>query len=251
MTSPNAQVYIVILTGIFLMLIMVVFVIVMVLVHRQKQLKNMQEMNLLKAEYEKTILNVEKEIQEQTLMYVGQELHDNIGQMLTLAKLYLNRSNPEQLAESRVLISQTIKEIRSLSKSLNLNWVEHISINEFAASELAKIEKTGLCKTTLTYDDKLLDLNKDKKIVLVRLLQESLNNAIKHAQPSLLQVNLHRNDKYIECSIIDNGKGFDLHTKSKGMGLFHLDERMKSVGGRSEISSIIGIGTEIKLILPI
>jgi len=251
MSSPNTQVYIVILTGIFLMLMMVAFVISMVLIHRQKQLKNQQQMNMMKAEYENTILNVEKEIQEQTLIYVGQELHDNIGQMLTLAKLYLNSNNPEQLSESRVLISQTIKEVRSLSKSLNINWVEHISIYEFAATELAKIEKTGLCKTGLTFDDELLDLEKDKKIVLVRLLQESLNNAIKHAQPTLIKVNLHRNEKTVECSIIDNGKGFHLHTKSKGMGLNHLNERMKSVGGRSEITSNIGIGTEIKLILPI
>lgn len=251
MNSSSAQIYIVILAGIVLLFIMVVFVISMALVHRQKQIKNIQAMNLLKVEYEKTILNVEKEIQEQTLKFVGQELHDNIGQMLTLAKLYVNSSNPEQLAESRVLISQTIKEVRNLSKSLNINWVEHISINEFAANELAKIEKTGLCKTTLTYDDEMQDLEKDKKIVLVRLLQESLNNAMKHAQPSLLQVNLHRNEKNLICSIIDNGKGFDTHTKSNGMGLYHLDERMKSVGGRSEISSIIGIGTEIKLILPI
>ena len=251
MSSPNAQVYIVILAGIFLMLVMVVFVVFMVLIHRQKQFKNHQEMNMLKAEYEKTILNVEKEIQEQTLKFVGQELHDNIGQMLTLAKLYVNSSNPEQMAESRILISQTIKEVRSLSKSLNINWVEHISINEFIANELSKIEKTGLCKTTLTYDDELQDLEKDKKIVLVRLLQESLNNAMKHAQPSILQVNLHRNKKNLICSITDNGKGFDTQSKSNGMGLYHLNERMKSVGGSSEISSIIGIGTEIKLILPI
>lgn len=251
MTSPNSQVYIVILTGIFLMLIMVVFVIFMVLVHRQKQLKNMQDMNLLKAEYEKIILNVEKEIQEQTLMYVGQELHDNIGQMLTLAKLYLNGSNPEQLAESRVLISQTIKEVRSLSKSLNINWVVNLSIKDFAATELAKIEKTGLCKTEMTFDNELNDLEKDKKIVLVRMIQETLNNAIKHAQPTFIQINLHRNENKVEVSIIDNGNGFDHQTKSKGMGLFHLHERMKSIGGRSEISSIIGKGTEIKLILPI
>jgi len=251
MTSPNAQVYIVILTGIFLMLIMVVFVISMVLIHRQKQLKNRQQLKMMKAEYENTILNVEKEIQEQTLKFVGQELHDNIGQMLTLAKLYVNSSNPEQLAESRALISQTIKEVRSLSKSLNINWVEHISINEFIANELARIEKTGLCKTTLTYDEELHDLEKDKKIVLVRLLQESFNNAMKHAQPTLLQVNLNRNEKHFICSVIDNGKGFDTQNKSNGMGLYHLNERMKSVGGRSEISSIIGIGTEIKLILPI
>jgi len=251
MSSPNAQVYIVILAGIFLMLIMVVFVVFMVLVHRQKQLKNMQELKMLKVEHEKTILNVEKEIQEQTLVYVGQELHDNIGQMLSLVKLYVKSSDPEQLAESRVLITQTIQEVRNLSKSLNINWVEHISIREFAENELAKIEKTGLCKTSLTYDNELQELEKDKKIILVRMVQETLNNAIKHAKPTTLKIDLHRNEKQVEVSIIDDGKGFDIQSKSKGMGLFHLHERMKSIGGKSEISSKIGIGTEIKLILPL
>ncbi|HSJ69692.1 MAG TPA: ATP-binding protein [Anditalea sp.] len=251
MNSPNAQVYIVILAGIFLMLIMVVFVVFMVLVHRQKQFKNIQEINMLKTEYEKTILHVEKEIQEQTLVYVGQELHDNIGQMLSLAKLYIKSNDPEQLTESRALINQTIKEVRNLSKSLNINWVEHLSIKDFAATELAKIEKTGLCKTEMTFDNELNDLEKDKKIVLVRMIQETLNNSIKHAQPTFIQINLHRNENKVEVSVIDNGNGFDHQIKGKGMGLFHLHERMKSIGGRSEISSIIGKGTEIKLILPI
>ena len=251
MTNPGAQIYIVIFAGIFLMLIMVVFVVFMVLVHRQKQLKNRQELSLIKSEYEKTILNVEKEIQEQTLIYVGQELHDNIGQMLSLAKLFLSSSNPEQLVESKKLINQTIREVRSLSKTLNINWVEAISIKGFVEIELEKIEKTGFCKTSLAYNDELKELEKDKKIIVVRLIQETLNNSIKHAQPSLIKVDIHRNNKDIQLTIVDNGTGFDTNKKYEGIGVLNLNSRMQSVGGRTEISSIIGIGTEIKLILPL
>ncbi|WP_143962718.1 sensor histidine kinase [Litoribacter populi] len=251
MNSPTAfEVYIIILAGISITLILAMCIIFMVIFHRQKQLKNKQQVALLQAEYEHTILKVEKEIQEETLQYIGQELHDNIGQMLSLAKLNLNQGGTEQIFETKKLLTQTIKEVRNLSKALNLSWIEGIGVKEFIEKELEKIEKTGFCQTRMEYDSPLDSLPQDHKLVLARLTQECLNNAIKHAQPKLLHVKIESNGSETLLEISDDGVGFDTSQKSSGMGLHHLNSRMQSIGGNAQVHSSPGKGTSIKLILP-
>lgn len=144
MNYEPTQIFFIVFSGIILMLLMSGFIIVMVLLHRQQQLRNRQKMENLKAEYDKTMLKVEKEIQDQTLSFIGQELHDNLGQILSLAKLTLNSPDEENYSEGKRLINHAIKEVRSLSKRLNLDWVKEVKLEDFIRGELQKIEKSGL-----------------------------------------------------------------------------------------------------------
>src|SRR5690606_23413102 len=114
------------------------------------------------------------------------ELHDNIGQLLSLAKLNFGSIKVHKHEEGKEILNMVIQEIRSLSKQLNLDWVESISINEFAEQQLHKINSTGFCKTTLDSEIELGELPKEHKLVLIRVIQESLNNVIKHANPENL-----------------------------------------------------------------
>src|SRR5690606_5307047 len=120
----------------------------------------------------------------------GRELHDNIGQLLSLAKLNFGSIKPEKQTEGKEILAQAIQEVRGLSKQLNLDWVESISINEFIEQQLERIQNTGFCETTLDADFELTDLPKDQKLVLIRVIQESLNNAIKHAMPDKILVRI-------------------------------------------------------------
>jgi signal transduction histidine kinase len=204
----------------------------------------------MKAAYENTILNVEKEIREDILSYVGRELHDNVGQLLSLAKLNLSSSKAEKVHEGKVLINEIIREVRSLSKSLNLDWVESISLEEYIKMELGKLESTEFCKVSFQNNGNPLQLDKEKKLVLIRIIQESLNNSIKHAQPSLIEIIVNSDNSKSEIAIKDDGKGFVVSNNSEGSGMFNLKNRMTTIGGELLIHSKIGIGTEIKLILP-
>lgn len=251
MSQDPSQIFFVVLSGIILMLLMSGFIVVMVLFHRQQQLRNRQKMDQLQAEYEKTILGVEKEIQEQTLSYIGQELHDNLGQLLSLTKLNLHQADPENISESKKLINQAIKEVRSLSKTLNLDWAKAINLVEFIQNELHKIEKSGFCQTALHTHVESLDLGQDKKLVLIRIVQECLNNILKHAAPRLIEIRLEMEGDLLRLQVKDDGRGFDTQAASQGMGLHNLKSRMEAIGGTLEISSIVDIGTEIKLLLPL
>lgn len=250
MEPTEDQIYVIIFATIFLGGIMSTFVVSMVFIHRQRQAQNHQKMDQIKSEHEKTLLNIENEIQQETLTHIGRELHDNIGQLLSLAKLNFGSIKPEKQVEGREILSQAIQEVRGLSKQLNLDWVESVSINEFVKQELERINATGFCETSLEADCELIELSKDQKLVLIRVIQESLNNAIKHASPETILIRIHENGKGKQIFIKDNGKGFDAYKESKGSGMFNLKKRMETIGGQFQLTSGIGKGTEITLTLP-
>ncbi|SFB61069.1 Histidine kinase [Algoriphagus aquimarinus] len=250
MNPTEDQIYVIIFSTLFLGGLMSTFVVAMVFIHRQRQAQNRLKMDQVKSEHEKTLLNIENEIQQETLTHIGRELHDNIGQLLSLAKLNFGSIKPEKIAEGRDILGQAIQEVRGLSKQLNLDWVESISINEFIEQQLERIQNTGFCQTSLEADFELIELPKDQKLVLIRVIQESLNNAIKHAFPDKIQIRLHENGMRKQILIKDNGKGFDSSQKLNGSGMFNLKKRMETIGGEFYLTSAVGKGTEITLTLP-
>ena len=250
MEQDSTQVIFAIIFGIILMLLMSGFIVAMVFFHRQRQIKNRQKIDRLTAEYENTILSVEKEIREQTLVHVGQELHDNIGQILSLTKLTLRHTDPKRIAEAKELVQQAIKEVRSLSKAINLDWVKEIGLKDFISNELDKISSLNFCHTTFKPGVGDISLDDSKKLVLVRMIQECLNNAIKHASPTLIAIEIEKSADCLIIAIRDDGTGFDVSQGSDGQGLQNLERRMKTIGGGIEVSSAPGKGTLIRLLLP-
>lgn len=250
MESAEDQIYVIIFAALFLGGIMSTFVISMVFIHRQRQVQNRQKLDFIKSEHEKTLLNIENEIQQETLTHIGRELHDNIGQLLSLAKLNFNSQKPEKQIEGKEILGQIIQEVRNLSKTLNLDWVESITIEEFLIQQLKKISNTGFCETAFEQEILLEEMDKEQKLVLIRVIQESLNNSIKHASPDRIEVHTMRFGEEKVILIRDNGKGFDTAQNSSGSGMFNLKKRMETIGGKFELKSEIGKGTEIRLVLP-
>lgn len=251
MSEQESQFLLVIFGGIFFAFLMSFFVVAMVVLHRQRQVQNRQKLDHLKTEYEKTILNIENEIQQETLTHIGRELHDNIGQLLSLAKISLHSAKPEKQAEGKEYISQIIKEVRALSKTLNLDWVESVNLDEFIVQQLEKIQSTGFCQTSLESDQSFLELKKDQKLVLIRVIQECLNNAIKHASPKWISIQISSNDTNRKIEIIDDGAGFDTSQQTHGSGMSNLKKRMETINGSFKLTSVVGKGTHITLELPL
>lgn len=231
------------------MLMMALSIIFMVVIHRQRQSKNKQEMERLQLEMEKVVLDVEKEIREETLSQVGRELHDNIGQLLSLSKIYLSSTKPEKIDQGKYMIDDIIHEVRKLSKTLNLDWVESLSLKDFIQSELNKLENSELCKTSFVVEGNPEEPQKHKKLILIRTIQECLNNAIKHAQPEMIVIKLQEHQDGLVLNIKDNGKGFDVTQPSSGLGMYNLKKRMEAISGQVVIKSEIEKGTEVVLIL--
>lgn len=248
MQDNSFEVFVALLAGIVLFFIMSGFVVFIVIIHRQRQVKNRYKMEILKADYEKTILDVQKEIREETLHYVSQELHDNIGQMLSLTKLMLNSPDPSSAQEGKRMINQVIKEVRSLSKSINRDYIRDVKFLDFLSEELDKIQRSGYCKTVLETSAERIDIpDESKKLILIRLVQECLNNAIKHAEASAIRIKVDQEGSKLNLEISDDGVGFDISDDSNGLGLKNLHSRMSTIDGELDIKSAPKQGTSIKM----
>lgn len=144
-----------------------------------------------------------------------------------------------------------IMEVRALSKTLNLDWVEDISLEQYFQKELQKLVQIGFCKIQFQMEGEEVPLIKEKKLVLIRVFQECLNNAVKHAEPRFTLVSMVYTPDCLQLSVKDDGNGFDLSIPSSGLGLVNLSKRMATIGGQMVIQTKRGAGTEIKLILPL
>jgi len=250
MDASNIEVIIAVLFGSLILALIGVFMFVMVIVYQKRKIRNIREQQRLITEYEQAVLKAKVEMREETLKYVGQELHDNVGQVLSLIKLYLSRPELQKQTDSTQLIDQAILDIRSLSQDLNINRVEQYSLNDFIEQELNKVHKSGLVKTSFESEGTCEPLNIQPRLMISRIFQECISNILKHAEAKHIFVKLLTKAGSCTLSVRDDGVGFETTAVQHGSGLINMYDRVKLIGGDIEIMSSLGAGTEIKLRIP-
>ncbi len=235
-----------ILIGSFLLLIVFVFL--------RRQRKNKEEKEEMKNRFEQTLLKTQLEIQEQAFSYISQEIHDNIGQVLSLVRLNLNTFDSivteEKLSRTDDLLGKAIKDLRDLSHNLQNNRIHDIGIVESIRQLLISLEKTGRFKTTFHTSDNFHILDTNTDIILYRMIQEIINNIIKHAAASMIDVDINNEHEIATICISDNGVGFDpvvLKEERPGIGLHNIVNRAKMINGTVDVKSAPGNGTTITL----
>jgi len=186
------------------------------------------------------------------LRNISWELHDNIGQLLTLAKIQLHqiKGENEGIIEVTETISKSLNELRALSKLINPDALKNIMLPEALGLEVARFNRLNFIEATLTIhgDEEIID---DKaEIILFRILQEFFSNTIKHAKASKLDVTLTYENKKLTIVAIDNGKGFDKSEDqpNKGIGLLNMKSRGKLIGAEIELESQVEKGTKLTII---
>jgi signal transduction histidine kinase len=195
--------------------------------------------------------------QEKERELIGNELHDNVNQLLITAKLYAemalkNKDKAvEYLSENIALISTSIAEIRNLSHRLTPPLLKTGKLADALASLLEKVGgASGLeVHFKLMTNDTTLSL--DQSLALYRIAQEQLNNILKHAQASSIDVRLWQNEKNVYLSIQDNGIGFNIGAKRSGAGIANIISRVKMYNGNIEIKTAPGQGCELKIMMPV
>jgi signal transduction histidine kinase len=225
---------------------------------RKRNLETLRQSQLEKqrAVTEATIKGQEKEREQLAL-----ELHDNINQILATSQLYLDFSMTEPeirreiVEKSKDYIARAIEEIRTLSKALLPPSLDEFGLITALHELVACITITGNLKIEKKWDD--FDeciLQKDQKLAIYRIVQEQLNNIIRHAGASHVSINLRlagegMNQK-LELLVKDDGKGFDPSLKRNGVGLRNIINRAELFGGSVSIHSKPGKGCEMKVVFP-
>lgn len=246
---------IIVLFNIFL-LAFIVAAISFVVQYKNKKKENTTRLQQQQVLHQKELLATQIEIQTQTMQHIGREIHDNVGQKLTLASLYTqqlvfeNEASPinDKITGIGELINDALSELRHLSKSLTDNHIDTNDISVLLKEEFAKVEVLKKYKLDLAVEPGPIPLNYQTKSLLLRVVQEFIQNSIKHAACKTISVALVRNDKQLTLTLSDDGKGFDPEKLvSKGIGLSNMKKRIALIGGNYDMASHAGGGTKLTI----
>ncbi len=258
MHDPSTQGIIIFIAGItILLLLLISFIITIVYKYQQKQNAHFKDIEALKTSHENSLLQSQLEIQEQTFQKISREIHDNIGQKLTLAKLYLNTLNYAytdktmvQVNDSVNIIGEAINDLSDLSHSMSSEIILNNGLIRALEFEAAQLTKSGIYKICFSATGSPVFMDTNTELMLFRIVQEVLNNIVKHADASEIDINLHYTDALLIIEIKDNGKGFYTSKTWPGTGLQNIKKRTNILKGNFNINSTIDVGTQIKIEIP-
>ena len=203
----------------------------------------------MKAQFEQTLLQSKLEIQEETFTYISREIHDNIGQTLSMARLNLNAidlaAQQEKIDRIDNMLEKSIADLRTLSHSLDTDRIRKYGWMHEVTALLKNLESSGKYKVTIDTENSLPTPGQDKPIILFRMIQEIINNIIKHAQATEINFIASCKNNNIIIEIRDNGKGFDPTSVMAGSGLNNLSSRSAMINATTRINSQPGQGTSI------
>jgi two-component system NarL family sensor kinase len=248
-----------IILGTALILFFAVAIVFLVALFRKKNQLYQKEKEITRSTYEQSILQTQLEIQEQTFNLISQEIHDNVGQVLSLAKVQINimnegdQMNREMLNEVKENIGQAMSDLRDMAKSLSSDRIRALGLYTAIGNEVERINKTGILQAGLSMEGAEKEMNEQKKLILLRIVQESLQNIIKHAKASEVQIRFRYLPDELQVSIKDNGKGFDPDEpagRNTGLGLLNIRNRTLLAGGSSRIESAPNRGAHIQINIP-
>ncbi|MDP1675293.1 MAG: two-component regulator propeller domain-containing protein [Bacteroidota bacterium] len=220
-----------------------------------------QRINRLKKEAKSQELFSKQlmEVYEIERKRIASELHDGLGQNLLIianrAKMGLKKEEMPSMQKEFEIISssalESINDVRKISYNLHPLQIDEVGITTAIESMLKRIATLIDNKLSFTIENIDGILSEEKRIHFYRIIQETLNNAIKHSSAETIEVIVVKEEGSIRAVIKDDGKGFDSKIKGEGYGMRSLNERIKILGGKFTIESSPGGGTVIKIIIPI
>lgn len=241
--------------------IMLLFIAGILFLYQKKQHQFLKHLEQLKNSYERSLI----EMQEQALQHMSREIHDNIGQYFTLAKLHLNMidfadvNNGPVVVESVVdLITKGLDDLRDLSRSLSIEVIRNGGLTKAIDTQVKQLIGTGQYKVAYDIIGNYNFLDDEKEIIVFRILQESVNNIIRHAAAKHIDITLDCRADLISLVVSDDGKGFEVdefigfakNMKHSG-GVNNMKIRASAIGATLSVKSILGQGTTVSLVLPI
>ena len=243
--QENESVVLIIST--LLVLFIVIALIILFTVFQKKKNSLVEEQKEAKKRFETEIAETQIEIREETLRNISWELHDNIGQLLTLAKIQLQNATKENINDVSETITRGLTEVRALSKLINPEAINNINLKEAVQLEVDRFNRLNFIDAKLNILGVEKEIDKKHNIIIFRILQEFFSNTIKHSKASTLKVILDYKDGFLEITAEDNGDGFSSESKKDGIGLLNIKKRAKLINAEINFKSEKNKGTTLKI----
>lgn len=249
MKFGNVEILIIYSTIIFFMVVIMFVLVYLFFIKKKTQL--LVSKVAQKSRFDKEIMSTAREVQEQTLSNIGRELHDDLGQKLSVAKMLNSQliskadyRTQQDLEEINDIIGECIQDIRNLSKIFISENVESFGLVESLQLEVNRINKLDQVKINYLYPADKIMLDSKHALILFRVIQELLNNSLKHSKARKIDLHIKNNPTRLEVLIKDYGKGYDLNLLKEGSGLKNIQNRVLLINAEITTHSSEEFGTE-------
>ncbi len=252
--------------GMLAMMIMVIFVILFVINYQKRQLAQQKHLRDLEKNHQKRLLDTALHTEETERRRIAQDLHDDIGTMLSLTKFSLNQVTTAEMpqgetAESplknaRKLLDETIGQVRRITSELVPATLDRFGLSAAVEEFVNKVRDSS--KLDIRFGCNLVTpprLTNKIELALYRVLQELVNNAIKHSGCDRIEITLHYMTTQLELTVNDNGRGFDEQlvrsSYDLGHGLRNVESRLSVIDGSIKYETALGSGCVARVRLAI
>ena len=259
-SSESTEIIVIFFVGTFAMVLLAAAIIFFFITYQKRLLKKELEINRVKAEQQEELLRNIVSAQEKERKRIARDLHDEVGAMLSVVKLNVSRiekitgqDKSKILAgETKTYLDDVITQVRGISRALLPPSLEKLGLY-YALEELARwINKSGQIRVDTWKSGEQVRFSDKEELAIFRIVQELINNAIKHAEATAIYINTRFYDKNLAVTVSDNGKGFNVDEKmNTGLGLKNLDSRTQMLVARFKLKSKPGKGTSAIICLRI
>ena len=231
------------------------FMLLLLLLHysRKKQ-RLIYERELMEEKYRRELEQVEREVQEHTFQMIAQDIHDNVGQQLSLVKLNLSILSMEQghltpLKEIRDQVAEAIHQLRQISMGYQGDKILENGLSSGIDFLVEQMQKTGKYQVQFEGRGVSMPINPNHALFIYRIFQEAIQNIIRHAEASQVLIELSETEHWYCLRVIDNGRGFDqaIAGRKNGLGLRSMAQRAMLIGAEIDTVTAPGQGTTITL----
>ena len=244
-----------------IILILVTLIISYLFISDKRKNQHRQQLLEMNSQYEKTLLESQLKIQEETFLSISQNLHDNIGSTISTAMLLLytdHQTTADELDNNRKealrMMDRVVDDLKNISRSLNAGYLKDIGLSEAIRQRMEQIGRSKKYEIELSLNEMPQRLDSHKQVLLFYIFQELLNNIHKHAKAKKISVNLQYKPNELVMQIRDDGIGLDRTETEKmnasGSGLINMKRHASMMSATLHIQSENGNGTEIMLTVP-
>jgi signal transduction histidine kinase len=252
-----SEVLIVLIGGVILFLVLSGIIIFVLFFYQKKRFQHKEQLITMQNTFEQELLKTQLETQETTFHQISEELHDNVGQLLSTTKMLIGITEralhepPDSLKTASETLSKAIHDLRSLSKSLSPEWLHQFNVIDNLQAELDRLKAAKQIQVSFTTNSSMLPLEPQEQVMLFRVMQEALQNCIKHSGATALQVSVTVTGDSIYLCLADNGRGFNGSPAGKnGVGIMNMKHRAALLGGNIAWASGTGSGTKVEINIP-
>ena len=237
------------------------FLVLYVMLYNTRKKKHLQETEWMRQRFVQELALTKMEVQEQTLQTIARDIHDNVGQLLSITKITLSaidisqaENATEKLDAASGLLDKSIKELRQLASILHAPNLLAAGLERAIENELNWLSRSGKFAVDWSVEGSQGErINSERQLMAFRIIQELLNNIIRHAEASRVIAGIRYLEKSVLITVSDNGRGFDVARAlqdPKGLGIANFFNRARMIAGDFRLDSAPGSGTNATLELP-